>query len=102
MIYFLLVFQSNTKEWLDNLFMSYGFRVNVIGYDEVAKMYARDSVVGEYDNLLFVAEHLRFSDDQVSINSFYLMVVQWGLCSPHMLKPEAVRWLCFLGDRERL
>lgn len=46
--------------------MSYGFRVNMIGYDEVARTYARDSVLGEYKNLLFVAEHLRFSDDQVS------------------------------------
>lgn len=57
--------QSNKKEWLDNLFVSYGFQVNMIGYDEVARTYARDSVLGEYKNLLFVAEHLRFSDDQM-------------------------------------
>lgn len=60
------VLQTNVKEWLDKLFVSYGFRVSIIEYVEIARKYARDSVSGEYNNFLFVAEHLRFSDDQVS------------------------------------
>ncbi|XP_009596684.1 O-methyltransferase 1, chloroplastic [Nicotiana tomentosiformis] len=57
-----------TKTWLDNLFMSYGFRVKAIEYDEVARNLSKDSArraSGVGTSILFVAEHLRFSDDQM-------------------------------------
>ncbi|KAK9282425.1 hypothetical protein L1049_005342 [Liquidambar formosana] len=56
---------SDTKIWMDKLFMSNGFRVEVIDYDEVAKNLSKERASGEYKNVLFVAEHLRFSDDQM-------------------------------------
>ncbi|XP_027773632.1 uncharacterized protein LOC107023830 isoform X3 [Solanum pennellii] len=61
-------FQSAIKKWLDDLFMSYGFWVKMIEYDEVARNLRQDSAkrVSEVStSILFVAEHLRFSDDQM-------------------------------------
>ncbi|KAF3629989.1 putative pentatricopeptide repeat-containing protein-like [Capsicum annuum] len=60
--------QSATKKWLDVLFMSYGFRVKMIEYDEVARNLRKDSAKrasGVGASILFVAEHLCFSDDQM-------------------------------------
>lgn len=60
--------QSGIKKWLDDLFMSYGFRVKMIEYDEVAQNLSKDSAKrasGVSTSILFVAEHLRFSDDQM-------------------------------------
>ncbi|KAL1832944.1 hypothetical protein ACET3Z_002595 [Daucus carota] len=53
------------NQWLDKLFMTYGFRVNIIAYDEVARTYSKHLIPGEHTSILFVAEHLRFSDDQM-------------------------------------
>ncbi|KAJ8559276.1 hypothetical protein K7X08_003334 [Anisodus acutangulus] len=60
--------QSATLKWLDDLFMSYGFRVKMIEYDEVARNLGKNSAKrasGVGTSILFVAEHLRFSDDQM-------------------------------------
>ncbi|KAK4376325.1 hypothetical protein RND71_007002 [Anisodus tanguticus] len=60
--------QSATLKWLDDLFMSYGFRVKIIEYDEVARNLGKNSAKrasGVGTSILFVAEHLRFSDDQM-------------------------------------
>ncbi|XP_059659565.1 O-methyltransferase 1, chloroplastic isoform X1 [Cornus florida] len=54
-----------SKEWMDRLFMSNGFRVDMIGYDEVARNLGKEPASGDYKNILFVAEHLRFSDNQM-------------------------------------
>ncbi|KAI3741790.1 hypothetical protein L1987_59467 [Smallanthus sonchifolius] len=59
--------KSTVEKWMDDIFMSYGFRVRIIGYDEVANNLGQKHVVGESDCLLFVAEHLRFSDDEMEI-----------------------------------
>ncbi|KAL3336452.1 hypothetical protein AABB24_032281 [Solanum stoloniferum] len=59
---------SAIKKWLDDLFMSYGFRVKMIEYGEVAQNLRQDSAkrVSEVGtSILFIAEHLRFSDDQM-------------------------------------
>ncbi|KAI3773157.1 hypothetical protein L6452_04360 [Arctium lappa] len=54
------------EKWVDEFFMGYGFRVRIIGYDNVATNLGQQHVVQEDPNyLLFVAEHLRFSDDQM-------------------------------------
>ncbi|KAI3783178.1 hypothetical protein L2E82_13242 [Cichorium intybus] len=53
------------EEWIYELFMSYGFRVRIIGYDDVARNLGRELAGEVADNFLFVAEHLRFSDDQM-------------------------------------
>ncbi|KAK3020848.1 hypothetical protein RJ639_045530 [Escallonia herrerae] len=57
--------KCTTKEWMENLFMSYDFRVDMIGYDEVARNLDKEPALGDYNNILFVAEHLRYSDDQM-------------------------------------
>lgn len=57
--------KPSRERWMDELFMSYGFRVNMIGYDEVARDLGKKPAVEDYKNILFVAEHLRFSDDQL-------------------------------------
>lgn len=50
---------------MNKLFMSNGFRVNMISYDEVASSLGVKLAAGDYKNILFVAEQLQFSDDQV-------------------------------------
>lgn len=50
---------------MENLFARNDFRVQVIGYSRVARSLSKDPPLGEYKNILFVAEHLRLSDDQV-------------------------------------
>ncbi|XVE73340.1 hypothetical protein DITRI_Ditri11bG0109800 [Diplodiscus trichospermus] len=57
--------KSSTKKWMDNLFMSNGLKVDMISYNEAAKRLGKVVKPGDYKNLLFVAEQLRFSDDQM-------------------------------------
>lgn len=52
--------------------MSYSLRVKIIEYDEVAKNLRKGSYDG-HENILFVAEQLQFSDDQVN-NVFYVIL----------------------------
>ncbi|KAL2540484.1 S-adenosyl-L-methionine-dependent methyltransferase superfamily protein [Abeliophyllum distichum] len=61
------VVESTTRRWMDKLFMSHGFNVDIIAYDEAAGNLGTESMVDNYNNILFVAEHLRFSDDQMEI-----------------------------------
>ncbi|XP_052184384.1 O-methyltransferase 1, chloroplastic isoform X2 [Diospyros lotus] len=56
--------ESSTRRWIDNFFMSNGFRVSLISYSEIAKNLGRELAPVDY-NILFVAEQLRLSDDQV-------------------------------------
>ncbi|GAV66958.1 LCM domain-containing protein [Cephalotus follicularis] len=57
--------KSNTKKWMDKLFMSNGFQVDMISYNEAAKSLGRELAPGDYKNILFVAEQLRFSNEQM-------------------------------------
>lgn len=50
---------------MEKIFMSNGFRVELISYGEVAAKLGRELAPQDYKGLLFVAEQLRFSDDQV-------------------------------------
>nr|GMD66737.1 putative S-adenosyl-L-methionine-dependent methyltransferase [Ipomoea batatas] len=59
--------KSTTNRWLESLFMSCGFRVEIIGYNDIARNLDNELVTEEYTNILFVAEHLRFSDDQMEL-----------------------------------
>ncbi|KAL8192010.1 hypothetical protein R6Q57_028131 [Mikania cordata] len=59
--------KPSMEKWMYEIFMSYGLKVRIIGYDEVAKKLGKKHVVGDSDCLLFVAEHLRFSDDEMEI-----------------------------------
>ncbi|XP_057963908.1 O-methyltransferase 1, chloroplastic isoform X2 [Malania oleifera] len=54
----------SAKTWMDKLFMSNGFRVDVTRYNEVARSLRKQSASSNHKNILFIAEHLRFSDDQ--------------------------------------
>lgn len=54
---------------MDELFMSYGFRVQIKKYEEVARNLGQEQVVGDNDSFLFVAEHIRFSDDEVRLHA---------------------------------
>ncbi|CAH9117451.1 unnamed protein product [Cuscuta epithymum] len=51
--------KSTTKRCLESIFMSCGFHVEVIEYNGLLKE--------ENANIVFVADHLRFSDDQMEI-----------------------------------
>ncbi|XP_030543262.1 O-methyltransferase 1, chloroplastic isoform X1 [Rhodamnia argentea] len=55
----------DSGKWMDKLFMSNGFRVNIISYDEVARNFGKQLTSEEYSKILFVAEQLRFSDAQM-------------------------------------
>ncbi|OMO81949.1 Leucine carboxyl methyltransferase [Corchorus olitorius] len=57
--------RSSTKKWMDKLFMSNNFQVEMIHYDGIAKSLGKELVSRDYRNILFVAQQLRFSDDQV-------------------------------------
>ncbi|XP_020089844.1 uncharacterized protein LOC109711291 isoform X3 [Ananas comosus] len=57
------------KERLEKLFMTYGFRVTVVDYEEVAKEmhFSLDAPLETSNSVLFVAEQLRLSDAQMEI-----------------------------------
>ncbi|KAJ4968133.1 hypothetical protein NE237_014834 [Protea cynaroides] len=57
--------KSTTQKWMDKLFMSHGFKVEVINFEDVTRSMGRDPPSGGYKNILFVAEQLRLSDDQM-------------------------------------
>ncbi|XP_027349728.1 uncharacterized protein LOC113861237 [Abrus precatorius] len=57
--------KSYTKQWMDKLFLSKGFRVEMINYEGVAESFGKYFATEHYNNILFVAEQLRHSDDQM-------------------------------------
>ncbi|KAJ7977579.1 S-adenosyl-L-methionine-dependent methyltransferases superfamily protein [Quillaja saponaria] len=57
--------KSSKKQWMGKIFMSNGFRVDMISYENVAKSLGKELASSRYKNTLFVAEQLRFSDDQM-------------------------------------
>ncbi|QCE12979.1 S-adenosyl-L-methionine-dependent methyltransferase [Vigna unguiculata] len=57
--------KSNIRQWLDKLFMSKGFRVEMINYEEIAGSYGKDFASGHNNSILFAAEQLLHSDDQM-------------------------------------
>ncbi|KAJ4727696.1 S-adenosyl-L-methionine-dependent methyltransferases superfamily protein [Melia azedarach] len=57
--------KSTTEKWMDKLFMSNGFGVSMINYKEAASSLGKELAPGYYRNILFVAEQMRFSDDQM-------------------------------------
>ena len=50
---------------MDKLFMSNGFRVELISDEGIAQNEGEEFTPRHSTNMLFVAEQLRFSDDQV-------------------------------------
>lgn len=50
---------------MDKLFVSHGLRVEVIEHDEVARNLGKGSSLGDCKTILFAAEQLQYSDDQV-------------------------------------
>ncbi|KAL8513429.1 hypothetical protein ACS0TY_012770 [Phlomoides rotata] len=58
--------KPTTTKWMDKVFMSHGLRVKIIEYDEVAINLGKESSEG-HENILFVAEQLQLSDDQMEI-----------------------------------
>lgn len=61
----LSLLQYGIREWMEKVFMSNGFRVNMISHDEVARSFGKSLTPENYNNMLFLAEQLRCSDDQV-------------------------------------
>ncbi|KAK7396899.1 hypothetical protein VNO78_18061 [Psophocarpus tetragonolobus] len=59
--------KSNIRQWVDKLFLSKGFRVEMINYERVTESCGRDFASGNYNNILFVAEQLLHSDDQMEL-----------------------------------
>ncbi|KAL3517256.1 hypothetical protein ACH5RR_024158 [Cinchona calisaya] len=57
--------KSTKTRWMDYLFMSSGFRVEILGYDKVARDFGKELEKVEDKSILFIAEQLRFSDDQM-------------------------------------
>ncbi|XP_028786438.1 uncharacterized protein LOC114742330 [Neltuma alba] len=57
--------EFSTWQWMDRLFMSNGFRVELISDEEIAENAGKEFAPRRSTNMLFVAEQLRFSDDQM-------------------------------------
>ncbi|XP_073157101.1 O-methyltransferase 1, chloroplastic-like [Henckelia pumila] len=57
---------ESTATWMDKLFTGHGLRVELLDYEEVAHSLGKESTGDRYTNVLFVAEQLQFSDDQMS------------------------------------
>ncbi|XP_065860461.1 O-methyltransferase 1, chloroplastic [Euphorbia lathyris] len=57
--------KSSMEKWMDKLFMSNGFRVEMLCYNEAARSLGKELAPKDYKNILFVAEQLRYSDDQM-------------------------------------
>lgn len=55
----------NQEEWLHKLFMSHGFQLQMIDYEDMAGSLGREPSMETYNYVHFIAEHLRFSDDQM-------------------------------------
>ena len=46
--------------------MSYGFQVDMIGYEEVARnLSKKEPALGDCNSIISVAEHIQLSDDQL-------------------------------------
>ncbi|KAK1316200.1 hypothetical protein QJS10_CPA05g00382 [Acorus calamus] len=54
-----------TEHGSTNSFMSHGFRVDIVAYDEIARNLNRGSPGEDHGSILFVAQQLRLSDDQM-------------------------------------
>ncbi|CAI9105416.1 OLC1v1004331C1 [Oldenlandia corymbosa var. corymbosa] len=67
--------KSTQNQWIDNLFMSHGFQVNMIQYDQVARDFRKELKEDGNRNILFVAEQLRYSDDQVKHPTSSIMIL---------------------------
>lgn len=63
--------QPTKERWTDNLFMSSGFRVDIVAYDDVAREFGKELEEADDKNILFIAEQLRFSDDQVNFFCYF-------------------------------
>ncbi|XP_051132170.1 O-methyltransferase 1, chloroplastic [Andrographis paniculata] len=59
--------KSSTMKWMDKIFMSHGLRVEMIKHDEVARRLGEEVRVDEKKDILFMAEQLQFSDDQMEM-----------------------------------
>ncbi|KAL9247155.1 hypothetical protein vseg_020618 [Gypsophila vaccaria] len=57
--------EVSREELMHKIFMRHGFQVQVIDYDQVAKKLGGEQPNEPSNSILFVAEHLRFSDDQM-------------------------------------
>ncbi|KAG2331266.1 hypothetical protein Bca4012_019156 [Brassica carinata] len=58
--------QSDLKKWMEKLFMSNGFQVKIVSYEEIAESLGvvLHSQVN-HDKIMYIAQQLRFSDDQM-------------------------------------
>ncbi|KAL6957901.1 hypothetical protein U1Q18_034336 [Sarracenia purpurea var. burkii] len=57
--------KSSNQRWVDKLFIGNCFQVELISYSEIAVNVGWEPPAGDYKNVLFVAEQLRFSNDQM-------------------------------------
>ncbi|KAI4369596.1 hypothetical protein MLD38_018021 [Melastoma candidum] len=55
----------DVHDWTSKLFTSNGFRAEVKSYNDIATDLDKELMPQEYQKLLFIAEQLRFSDDQM-------------------------------------
>ncbi|KAG6426850.1 hypothetical protein SASPL_111085 [Salvia splendens] len=59
--------KSTTAEWMDKLFVSHGLKAEIVEHDEVARDLGKESSFGDCETILFAAEQLQFSDDQMEL-----------------------------------
>lgn len=52
---------------MNKLFMSNGFKVDMISFEDVARDLHKQLALRHYNKILFAAEQLRLSDDQVIV-----------------------------------
>ncbi|GLU07371.1 hypothetical protein SLE2022_243320 [Rubroshorea leprosula] len=57
--------KSTTTKWVEKEFTSNGFLVDVINYNDIASSLGKEIESKDYKNIVFVAEQLRFSEDQM-------------------------------------
>ncbi|XP_028771101.1 uncharacterized protein LOC114728371 isoform X2 [Neltuma alba] len=67
--------EFSTWQWMDRLFMSNGFRVELISDEEIAENAGKEFAPRRSTNMLFVAEQLRFSDDQTCALPLFLYLL---------------------------
>lgn len=75
--------QSNIRQRVDKLFMSNGFRVEIINYEGIAESYGKDFASGHNNSILFAAEQLLHSDDQVRHFVFRFTWYSTVVCIKH-------------------
>lgn len=57
--------KSNARRWMDRIFLNNGFQVDIVKRSQIGQTFTREIATEDYQYILFMAKHLRYSDIQM-------------------------------------